>query len=334
MKTNLLTAILLLLIVGCEKDVIVPKPEIIGFDFSFSTERSPISVLFKEINQTLYVANYWPSIYDYSSKILVYSNDGTLIKTVADFESFNQGHFDRYELVDFTFDNKQSLYVLVRPLIKQPDQSEAAPTGFTILQFDTNDNFKRELDFSTSVGVRNPSSISYFGNCLYIAFGEGKILKKISIDNQQVVDISIPKKENDTGTWPYLHNTDMEFNTKGRLYFTGQASFNLDTVGCHISIFNPKTNELNIKYAKGWTWLCCAGFNNPGIYISNSGYIYLANFYNMSIEIYNEDIGFITDFDTRKAGFEETRPIDIVCNDKRIYVADELNDRIHVFKQN
>jgi hypothetical protein len=334
MKTNYLINILLLLLISCEKDD-KPKPDSkpnsISYESSFSTEPRPISISYKNVNHTLYIANHNASKYDYSSKIQAFNSEGTLIKTVIDFESFELGRFERYEPVDFTFDNKKNLFVLVRPLIKQTDDTWTLTTGFSILQFDDADRFIRELDFSDIDGEGRPSSISYYDNQLFVT--NGHILKLINLDTKLFYNITLPVNDNDSGTWPNLHTTDMEINSDGLIYFTGQAAFDGDSVGCHLSNYNIGTNELTLNYAKGWTWMCCAMLNNPGIFISTDGYLYLASFYKMSIEVYDKNGDFIIDCDTRTTQFEETRPIDIVYYNGKIFIADNANNQIQIFKQ-
>ena len=334
MKIKLLISVLLLFTFSCEKDdnsKSDSKPNSISYESSYSTEPRPISISYKNVNQTLYVANYNPSKNDYSAKIQAFNNEGIHVKTVVDFESFELGNFERYAPVDFTFGKNLNLYILVRPLIKLIDDTWTTPTGFSILQFDNSDSFIRELDFSNIDGEGRPSSISYYKNQLYVT--NGQILKQINPETQQVDNITLPVNDTNSGTWPYLHTTDMEINTNGIIYFTGQASFNNDSVGCHLSSYNIESKELTINYAKGWTWMCCAMLNNPGLFISNDGYLYLASFYKMNLEIYDKNIDFIIDCDTRTSQFEQTRPIDIVYFNGKIFVADNFNNQIHVFKQ-
>lgn len=334
MKTKFLIAILLFLMVSCRKDENLKpdsKPNSISYEYSFSSEPGPISILYNDKKQTLYIANLNPSINNYSAKIQAYDNEGILKKTIVDLESFELGHFERYLPVDITFDNAQNLYILVSPLVKQTDDTWSTTTGFSILQFDDNDSFIKELDFSSIDGEGRPSSISYFNNQLYLT--NGKILKLINLNTEQYNNIILPVNDNESGTWPYLHTTDMEISPDGLVYFTGQALFDNDSVGCHISNFNIGTNQLTINYSHGWTWLCCAMLNNPGLFISNDGYLYLASFYKMSIEVYDLKGNFIIDCDTRTLQFEETRPIDIVYNNGKIFMADNYNNQILVFKQ-
>jgi hypothetical protein len=334
MKTKFLFGILLLFVFSCKKDDVSEpdsRPNSISYESSFSTEPRPISISYKKVNHRLYIANLNPSKNDYSAKILAYSNEGNLVKTVVDFEAFQLGNFERYEPVDLTFDDNKNLYVLVRPLIKQKDDTWTTPTGFSILQFDNADSFLRELDFSKIDGEGRPSSISYYDNQLYVT--NGQILKQINPDTQQYNNIILTVNDKDSGTWPNLHTTDMEISSDGLIYFTGQAAFNTDSVGCHLSNYKINAKTLTINYAKGRTWMCCAMLNNPGLFISNQGYIYLASFYKMSIEVYDKKGDFIIDYDTRTSQFEETRPIDIVYDNGKIFVADNFNNQIHIFKQ-
>lgn len=335
MKTKLLISILLLLLVSCDKDDNTnpdSRPNSISYEFSFSTEQRPFSISFNKESHTLYIANNYPSIHDYSSKIQAFNIDGTFIKTVVDFETFELGSFERYEPLDFTFDNHQNIFVLVKPLIKQTDGYWTTPTGFSILQFADDGRFMKELDFSYIEGEMTPSSISYYKNQLFVT--KGHILKQINLNSLQIDNVTLPiDNDNDSSTWPYLHTTDMEINSDGLFLFTGQAKFSKDSLGCHLSNYNIDTKELTVNYAKGWTRECCAGFNNPGLFISNDGYLYLASFYKMSIEVYDKNYNFIIDCDTRTSQFKETRPIDVVYENGKIFVADYFNNQIHIYKQ-
>ncbi len=323
MRPILWIGILIFFTFSCEKDN-GSIPDSIDYDFSFATELRPHSIACKEANQTLYVANL--------AKIQVFNTDGTLAKTLVDFGLFDLGRYERYEPLDMTFDNMQHLFVLARPLFKQGDDTWASPTGFSILLYDEHDDYIKELDFSEIDGESRPASVSYYDGHLYLT--NGRILKQIDLESQQIVNLSLPVNNEESSTWPNLHTTDMEIDAGGMVYFTGQAALNGDSVGCHISRYNPKTNNLTKNYARGWTWMCCAMLNNPGIFLTKEGYLYLASFYQMSIEVYDERGDFILDCDTRSSGFEETRPIDILTFNKKIYVADHFNSQILVYKLN
>ncbi len=334
---KIITIYLLLITIiffSCEKNdnsKIDSKPNTIYYESSFATEHRPVSIVFNDNQKTLYVANLNYSNNNYNTKIQSFDDEGNLKKTIFDFKSFASGHFEKYAPIDITLDDNKNLYVLVLPLIKQTDDTWITPTGFSILQFDNNDSFKRELDFSDIDGERRPTSISYYNNQLYVT--NGQILKQINLETQQLHNITLPVNDDDSGTWPNLHTTDMEISSDGLIYFTGQAAFDNDSVGCHLSSYNIGTNELTINYAKGWTWMCCAMLNNPGLNISDDGYLYLASFYKMSIEDYDKKGDFIIDYDTRTSQFEETRPIDIVYYSGKIFVADNFNNQVHIFKQ-
>jgi ligand-binding sensor domain-containing protein len=84
-------------------------------------------------------------------------------------------------------------------------------------------------------------------------------------------------------------------------------------------------------YSKGRTESFGAMPNNPGLSIDRYGNIYLATFYCKSLEIFNRNVEFIMQLDLDK---EETRPIDVAEGNNQIYIVDNLNDRIIVYKEN
>ena len=248
-----------------------------------------------------------------------------------DFETFDKGNFLRYLPVDITIDDNRNLYVLVNPLIEQTDETWTTPTGFCILQFDFNGSFKKEFDLSQIDGEGSPSSIAYSNKHVFVT--NGRIIKKISIESEQVFDILLPVSEKNINTWPDLHTTDMAINSEGIIYLTGQAAFSNDSVGCHITKFYPQNNQRITSYSKGWTGMFAAMLNNPGLSISSDGNIYLATFYVMSLEIFNKNIEFIMQLDIRTENDKETRPIDIALDNSHIYIADNKNNLILVYKE-
>jgi DNA-binding beta-propeller fold protein YncE len=320
MKTKAISGILLLFLLACEKDD-VSRPESIAYDASYPTASRPVSILYKELNRTLYVAN--------GARVEVFDMEGIPVKTVVDMETFDSGFFERYQPRDIAFDDNRNLYILAKPYQPWIDETWFPVEGFCILQFDDDDRFRKEFDFTQA--DLNPSSIAFFDNHLFVT--DGRILKQIDPETQHFINISLPVSEDDSGTWPHLHVTDMEIDRGGMVYFTGQAAFNNDSVGCHISGYDLDTGHLTIRYAKGWTRNYCAMFNNPGLFISSDGFLYLASFYKMSIEVYDSHSDFVMECDTRTPAFEETRPIDIVYANSKIYVADHLNDQVHLFNQ-
>ena len=330
MKTNFLITLMVLLAFSCEKEH-NSTPDSISYVFSFSTEPRPITLTIDKEGGIIYVANLKPSNNDYSAKIQKFNKEGELLKTVVDFETFDKGNFLRYLPVDITIDDNRNLYVLVNPLIEQTDETWTTPTGFCILQFDFNGSFKKEFDLSQIDGEGSPSSIAYSNKHVFVT--NGRIIKKISIESEQVFDILLPVSEKNINTWPDLHTTDMAINSEGIIYLTGQAAFSNDSVGCHITKFYPQNNQRITSYSKGWTGMFAAMLNNPGLSISSDGNIYLATFYVMSLEIFNKNIEFIMQLDIRTENDKETRPIDIALDNSHIYIADNKNNLILVYKE-
>jgi len=332
LKVNILLIIIAFFVFSCDKEEdSVPKS--INYISSFSTEKRPHAIAINKEHGYLYVANHNPSINVYSSKIQKFNSEGILLKTTVDFTTFDKGNFSRYVPIDITIDENHNLYILTNPLIKQPDETWTTPTGYCILQFDYNDIFQKEFDLSNIDWEGFPSSIAYSDNYVFVT--NGRIIKRISIENEQVLNISLPLNEDTINTWLDIHTTDMAINSEGTIYLTGQAAFGFDSIGCHITKFDPQTNKLNTSYSKGWTWMLYARLNNPGLEISSDGNIYLATFYVMSLELFNGNGEFIMQNDIRIENDEEveTRPIDVALNNSLIYIVDYFNNLVLIYEE-
>ena len=320
--------------IGCEEE---KTPETLSIDYAsiFYTEQNPIAITIDKVSGNVFVANMRKSV-----KIQKFDKDGILIKTVVDFTSFPNGNYHRYSLIDIVCDNNQNLYILAKPLV-QTNDSWLNLTGFCILQFDHNDNFQKEFDFS-HIDLKSCSSVSaiaYSNKFLFVT--NGKIIKKISLSGEEIADIELPVEEENRITWPDIHTTDMTISSQGIIYLTGQAALNLsdstginDSVGCHITKFNPQTNQRITSYSKGWTINYGAGLNNPGIALSSKGNVYLTTFYCKSLEVYNVNGELINQIDLSTLNDDETGPIDVAVNDSYIYIVDAFNDLIYLFKEN
>lgn len=330
MNKNILLIIIVLFSFSCETEQ-NHLPQSIDYISSFSTEPRPVAITVDKESGFIYVANLKPSNNDYSAKIQKFNKDGELLNTVVDFETFDKGNFFRYLPVDITIDDNRNMYVLVNPLIEQTDETWITPTGFCILQFDFEDSFQKEFDLSQLDGEGFPSAIAYSDKYVFVT--NGRIIKKISVESELVFDISLPVSEENISTWPDLHTTDMAINAGGIIYLTGQAAFSNDSVGCHITKFNPQNNQRITSYTRGWTWMCCAMLNNPGLSIGRDGIIYLATFYVMSLELFTGNGDFIMQIDIRTENGEETRPIDLDLDNSHIYIVDNFNNLILVYKE-
>lgn len=326
MKTNLIFIILIIFLFACRKyDVIKSELKSFVYEFSFSTESRPVSIACVEKDGEIYVAN--------SESVQKFDKNGIFEETIVNLASFEYGKFERYFFVDIVVDNNKNLYVLARPLIPWIDESWMTLEGFSILMFNNINSFIKEFDFSENKDLCNASSISYYNNHLYIP--SRKSIKQINIENEDTVSIPLPVIEDDKigfFGFDYLIS-DMEINHEGVSYFTGPAFINKDSIGCYITSYNLNTKKIKTNFGNGWTWECCAMPNNPGIYIDNDGFLYLASFYNMSFEIFNERLNFLAEYDIKTSESEITRPIDIISLKGKVYVVDSFNDKIYVYKQ-
>lgn len=69
--------------------------------------------------------------------------------------------------------------------------------GFCILKYDFDDTFQKEFDFAKFDQKWSPAAIAHNQKYLFVA--NGRMIKKISKDNEQVFDITIPAGEPNPG---------------------------------------------------------------------------------------------------------------------------------------
>ena len=332
MKANLLIMLIILFASSCGKEQ-YSKPVSISYESSFSTEPRPIAIAVKQNPGYVYIANCNPGINNYSSKIQKFNLNGELLKTAVDFTTFIQGKYSRYNPIDICIDNTGNLYALVKPS-QLNEEPWTTYKRFCVLQFDIDDNLKKEYDFSEFDHHWIPSAIAYSNNKLYVT--NGLIIKKISLINDQVTDISIQTNTENTDSLIFLHVSDMIIKSEGIIYLTGQAAqavFNDDVSGCHVTRLEPQTNKLNTFYSRGRTGIMAAMLNNPGLAISDIGNLYLATFYGKSLEVYDRSDEFILQVDIRTVVGDDTSPIDLALNNNHIYIADHQNNNVHIFKE-
>ena len=318
--------IIFLLFFSCEKDE-NSVPRTIDYAFSFSVDILPQSITINKANRFIYVANHHPSIDDYSSKIQKYNPKGKLINTVADFTLFNQGKYLRYKPVDICVGDNQNLFALVIPLHLLPDNSWSSMEGICILQFDSDDSFIKEYDLSQFNEPWHYAAISYSEKYIFVT--NGMDIKKISVENNQADTIAFPKE-----MWDGIPITDMVIDSEGCFFLTGQIVPAIyDVSGCYLTKFDPSNNQLIITYSIGRTVIMAAMLNNPGLTINGHGNIYLATFYGMGLEIFNENGEFIMQTNIRTENDENTLPIDVALLDNNIYILDFLNNQILVYEK-
>ena len=327
MKKNIILIIIVLFSFFCDRQ---KNPLFFTFDYvsSFSTEPRPNAIIINEDNGYLYVANSHPSRNNDNRKIQKYNWKGELLTTVVDFTSFDKGNYPRYHPIDITMDNDRNLYILVKPYRKYSEDTWYPFEGFCILKYNFDDKFQKEFDFAEFDQEWSPAAIAYYNEYIFVT--NGSIIKKISIDSEQVFDITLPISEENVNSLPEIHTTDMAIDSEGFIYLVGQAAFDNKSVNCHITKINLKNRQRVTVYSKGRTESFGAMPNNPGLSINSNGNIYLATFYCESLEIFNRNGEFIMQLDVDN---EETRPIDVAVDNKHIYIVDNLNNRIDVYKK-
>jgi hypothetical protein len=222
-----------------------------------------------------------------------------------------------------------NVLVLVKPL--QSDGNVWIPhSGFCVLQFDQNGDLLKEYDFSDSEDLYY-CTIACSNDFIYVT-GGFVVIKKIEKNSGIISDIHIPI----TNDKSYLPVTDMEIAPDEVIYTTGQGitridSFNLDISVCHVTKLNCINEQQETYFSKSRTGTMAAMLNNPGMAIDKNGFVYLATFYGLSLEIYDSDDEFILQKDIYPDARPETLPTDIALNHNEIYVLDYKNSKVLVY---
>ncbi|MCK4748645.1 MAG: hypothetical protein KAT15_16445, partial [Bacteroidales bacterium] len=328
MRKVIVSLSLALLLSACEEQK-YSTPASLEYSFSFETRSWPSSIVTNPANGDVYVLCIRHSLSNPVSEVQKFSKNGEFVNTLVDFYSFEGGSHLSYIPFDITLGDHQNLNVLVRPRA-DPDPNEPGnhPTGFNILSFNPDGSFLDELDFSDIDGETRPSSIAYTNGYLFVT--NGLTLKKISLETRQITETTLPPISYDT-FFHHLIVSDMEINSDGIVYFTGPDLLYNDSVGCQVGVYNTQSNELTIFYGNSWTGWFGARVNDPGLSIHSNGDVYLATFYNRSIEVYNRNMEFILEKEINETGYENPSPIDIATFNEDVYVLDHRNDQVHVY---
>lgn len=296
-----------------------PLAPTFDFVFSFSTESRPNAIVVEKNSGYLFISN---SYHDNNRKIQKYDRQGVLRKTIVDFESFDRGNYSRYDPIDLTIGNNNDLYILVTPYKLSPHEEWVPFEGFCILRINTEGNYKEEYDFAQMEQFWHPSALAYYNGNVYVT--NGKVIKTISTADGHSLDISLPDQ---------VYTSDMAIDSDGLIYLVGQAAFDNDSVGCFITKFNLKNNDYNKIYSKTWTKSFGANVNNPGISITRDKKLYLVTFYCKSLEIYNQNLLFLAQLNLSTEDNSSTLPMDVATDQNNVYIVDNRNNLIRVYKK-
>lgn len=307
---------------ACDKNPISFSLEAVA---EFSTEPRAHTILVDEEYGFVYVANSNPSHRNNSQKIQIFDKRGNYLKTLVDFGANPNGSYARYEPVDMTIDSDHNLDILVKPYRKDINESWFPYEGFCIMKYHPDGSFEAEFDFAQFETEWRPSAIGFHNEFIFVT--NGKVLLKISKDGDHHFEIPLPINQDIIG--PPI--TDMGIDSKGNIWLVGQAGFADTSVGCHITRLDPTSTSFITFYSKGKTKNYAALANNPGITLDKDDNIYLATFYCQSLEIFNRDGKFLNQIEIRNE--DNGLPIDVaVDNQRNIFVLDNLNDLVRIFK--
>jgi DNA-binding beta-propeller fold protein YncE len=321
------------MLISCEKEN-DSGIKSINYKSSFSTETTPIAIAIEKKQGFVYIANYNPSISNFSSKIQKFSNKGELKETIIDFETFNLGLYEKYAPLDLCIDNND-IYILVKPM-SQNNDTGTTYSGFCILHYDLSGNIINEFDFSQLENNWAYSAISFSNEFIYVTSGEIVILK-IDKSSGHLDYIHIPI----TNDKPYLLVSDMVVESEENIIITGQGPWtiesgaNNDVSICHITRLDCIANKSYSFNSDSRTGTMAAMPNNPGLTIKDNRYIYVATFYGRSLEIFDieKENKLIFQEEINSGNDDKTLPIDVAIYESNIYIVDYKNDKVYIYNE-
>lgn len=315
--------LMIFILFTCQKNPVSISLETMG---EFSTEPGPQTILVDEKYGCVYVLNSNPSYRNNSRKIQCFDRQGIYLKTIVDFAADTNGSYARYEPIDMTIDSDHNLDLMMKPYRKLPDESWFPYEGFCITKYHPNGSFEAEFDFAQFETEWRPTAITFHDGFIFVT--NGKVLLKITKDGELQFEIPLPINQDIIG--PPI--TDMSIDSQGNFWLVGQAGFADTSIGCHITKLSPTGTSYKTFYSKGRTKNYGAMMNNPGITLDKDENIYLATFYCQSLEIFNRDGKFLNQIEIRNEN--NGLPIDVaVDNQKNVFVLDNLNDVVQIYKK-
>ncbi len=335
MKTKLFSSVIaLLLVFSCSTD---KNPLISSYSlelsFEFPTESRPNSITIDENYGFVYVSNCYSSISKDSRNIQKFNLKGQLLSTIVNYANNNDGSYSRYHPIDLTIDNAHNICVLVKPYKKnENDEYWSAYKGFCIITYNHNGEFLKEYDLAQYALEFSPVAISFKHDFFYVTNSYSLI--KIHKSTEQLINLPLPTKKEDTFSWPEFFTSDLIVDHENNIWFVGQSDTNNTSVGCHITKMDPTCTKRFTFYSYSKTSDFGANLNNPGIALDKIGNIYLATFYGKSLEIYSTSGLLLGSIDFQKGERENPRPIAVALdNSNNIYVLDNHNDLVYVLNK-
>jgi hypothetical protein len=335
MKTIILLAVLLFIaLMACNKqEDEEPVSVTINYEYSFSTNSGPLAIEADKDNGHLFVVGYKRGI-GQSANIQKFTLNGEFINTIVDFDSLDNGMYDRYIANDMCLNNGY-IFALAYPLVLINDEywHIINTNSFSILHFDLEGNLLHEKIFE--IDDFYAETIACSDNYIYISDfalkrGIVKIERSKSLSNLEFINITT-----DVSLKHLI--SDVYISSRESVYMTGQAilkkdSIDFDFSGCHVTILNGQKNQTTF-YSISRTGVSAAAPNIPGIALNEKGYIYLATGYGSSLEIYDQKNRNILIEQINTDDGQITHLTDVVLFNGNIYLLDSKNSKVHVYNE-
>ncbi len=320
-KAILSATFVVIILFSCSENPVSFSYEFVN---QFTIERGSNAITVDSDNSYVYVSSSWSSY----QKIQKFSKQGELIGTMVDYLTSIEGDYDYYNPIDLIVDHSHNIFVLAKPSNKNSDSTWSSFNGFCIMKYNSNGELQKEYDFADIEEQWRPSALSYKNGILYVT--NGNEIKKIIIDSGLFSNIILPIQNVNNTIGPYIPTTDMAIDKDSDIWLVGQASFNENQIGVHVTKFDSTGQNYKVFNAMCKTSTYGAVLNNPGITFDDKDNLYLSTGYCQSIEIYDYKQEFQREI---KIEDKNSLPIDIAIDkNNNLYVLDRANDKILVYK--
>jgi hypothetical protein len=289
----------------------------------------PHAILACQCNGDFFVLNTSHSRYHPSMKVDRYNCNGDFLSTLVDFMNFDRGNFLMYIPRDLAMDEEGNLYVVSSPVTDTSEGYWETATGFSILEFNREGGFERELDFSSrDEGLAR--MLSFCDGSLYTCYSPE--IFRIDLHSGVTEEIPFPADPAEESFFAHEYS-DMEITTGGRVYFCGPYYPAADSGNCRILKSTTEFRSFTQCISTDATQVFAAMVGTPGLSVHRNGDIYLANFYGSGIEVYDPEMSYIFTCPLEGTGEDPTLPIDVATWKDRVYVADYSNSQVIILSQ-
>lgn len=318
--------LLLFFAVSCNKPD-DPEPYSIKYYSSFNLGTRPFALAVNPESGEVFILCYKHAFYD-SCCIEKYSAEGDLLGTIVDFETLSRGNYPGYFLSDLFIGDKGELYVIGQPEI------EMAYDGISVLQFNTDGVFQKEIPFLGNGQGSYNRATAYRKGTVY--FAGNRQIKTFPLNGKAGKTYLLPDRESDSSPFT-LNVSGIAVNSLGEIFLTGQSfndSVNVFNTLHHLTVYNPDREQIDsTRQLSGEGCVPGAMVSQPRVEIGDEDRLYLSTFYCEKLLIFDKSGKQLSEINLQEFGDKNFIPYDVAVGNKRVYIANATEKKVLIFKE-